>query len=82
MTTTLPDALSDATRTFVSRTHGLLIGAESVPAADGATFETLDPATADETLGVLLKAREDLDAIRGAKLAELIADVRPDAAAQ
>src|SRR6187551_1949244 len=28
MTTTLPDALSDATRTFVSRTHGLLIGGE------------------------------------------------------
>jgi MoxR-like ATPase len=36
--------------------------------------ETLDPATADETLGVLLKAREDLDAIRGAKLTELIVD--------
>jgi MoxR-like ATPase len=36
--------------------------------------DTLDPAAADETLGVLLKAREDLDAIRGAKLAELIAD--------
>ena len=36
--------------------------------------KTLDPAAADETLGVLLKAREDLDAIRGAKLAELIAD--------
>ena len=36
--------------------------------------QTLDPAAADETLGVLLKAREDLDAIRGAKLAELIAN--------
>ena len=35
---------------------------------------TLDPASGDETLGVLLKAREDLDAIRGAKLAELISD--------
>ena len=36
--------------------------------------DTLDPVAAEETLGVLLKAREDLDAIRGAKLAELIAD--------
>ena len=36
--------------------------------------DTLDAVAADETLGVLLKAREDLDAIRGAKLAELIAD--------
>ena len=40
--------------------------------------DTLDPASGDETLGVLLKAREDLDAIRGAKLAELIASVQPD----
>jgi MoxR-like ATPase len=36
---------------------------------------TLDAATADETLGVLLKAKEDIDAIRGAVLAELIARV-------
>jgi MoxR-like ATPase len=36
---------------------------------------TLDPATADETLGALLKAREDIDAIRGGVLAELIARV-------
>src|SRR5688572_4142467 len=36
--------------------------------------DTLDATAADETLGVLLKAREDLDAIRGSKLAELIAD--------
>ncbi|MGH9220151.1 MAG: AAA family ATPase [Vicinamibacterales bacterium] len=36
--------------------------------------DTLDATAADETLGVLLKAREDLDAIRGAKLTGLIAD--------
>ena len=35
--------------------------------------DTLDPASADETLGVLLKAREDVEAVRGAKLLELIA---------
>ena len=36
---------------------------------------TLDPQSAAETLGVLLKAREDIDAIRGGVLAELIARV-------
>ena len=36
---------------------------------------TLDVATADETLGVLLKAKEDIEAIRGGVLAELIARV-------
>ena len=36
---------------------------------------SLDAATADETLGVLLKAKEDIEAIRGSVLAELIARV-------
>lgn len=36
---------------------------------------TLDPQSAAETLGVLLKAREDIDAIRGGVLAELISRV-------
>ena len=36
--------------------------------------DTLDAAAADDTLGVLLKAREDIDAMRGTRLAELIAD--------
>ena len=36
--------------------------------------DTLDTATAEETLGVLLKAREDVDALRGGKLGELIAN--------
>jgi MoxR-like ATPase len=35
--------------------------------------ETLDAAAADATLGVLLKAREDVEALRGGTLAELIA---------
>jgi MoxR-like ATPase len=34
---------------------------------------TLDPDAADETLGVLLKAREDIEAVRGATLENLIA---------
>ena len=44
--------------------------AASLAALDRAT---LDTASADETLGVLLKAREDIDAIRGGVLAELVA---------
>ena len=36
--------------------------------------DALDPAAADDTLGVLLKAREDIDAVRGEKLAGLIAN--------
>ena len=35
--------------------------------------DSLDAAAADDTLGVLLKAREDIDAIRGATLNDLIA---------
>jgi MoxR-like ATPase len=35
--------------------------------------EALDAQSADDTLGVLLKAREDIEAIRGGVLAELIA---------
>jgi MoxR-like ATPase len=34
--------------------------------------DAVDPASADETLGVLLKAKEDIDAIRGGVIAELI----------
>jgi acyl-CoA reductase-like NAD-dependent aldehyde dehydrogenase len=66
MTTTLPDALSNATRTFVSRTHGLLIGGESVPAADGATFETLDPATGRPIASVPSAGPADVDRAVGA----------------
>jgi MoxR-like ATPase len=36
---------------------------------------TLDETAANETLGVLLKAKEDIDAVRGGVLAELIARV-------
>ena len=35
--------------------------------------DTLDVAAADDTLGVLLKAREDIEAMRGPRLSELIA---------
>jgi acyl-CoA reductase-like NAD-dependent aldehyde dehydrogenase len=42
---TLPDALSEPARAFAGRDHQLLIDGEHVPAADGRTFETIDPST-------------------------------------
>src|SRR3954451_20893463 len=58
---TLPDALSDAARAFVSRDHGMLIGGEWVPAADGRTFETLDPATEQPVATVPQAGPQDVD---------------------
>ncbi|HEY5045986.1 MAG TPA: hypothetical protein VII53_09035, partial [Solirubrobacteraceae bacterium] len=45
---TLPDALGDAARAFISSPQRLLIGAERPEATDGRTFATLDPATGRE----------------------------------
>jgi acyl-CoA reductase-like NAD-dependent aldehyde dehydrogenase len=61
MTTTLPDALSETTRAFVGRDHGMLIGGESSSAADGRTFETLDPATGAAIASVPQAGPEDID---------------------
>ena len=66
MTTTLPDALSDTTRAFVARDHGLLIDGERVPAADGATFATLDPATGQAVASVPAAGAADVDRAVGA----------------
>jgi len=66
MTTTLPDALSDTTRAFVARDHGLLIDGERVPAADGATFATLDPATGQAVASVPAAGAVDVDRAVGA----------------
>ena len=41
----LPGALSEPARRFVGRRHGLLIDGQRTQAADGRTFETVDPAT-------------------------------------
>jgi phenylacetaldehyde dehydrogenase len=59
--TTLSDSLSQTTRDFVSRAHGMLIGGELVPAASGATFETLNPATASPIASVPAAGPEDID---------------------
>jgi len=59
---TLPDALDDAARAFVSGPHGLLIGDERPNAADGhSTFATLDPATGREIAHVAHGGPEDAD---------------------
>jgi acyl-CoA reductase-like NAD-dependent aldehyde dehydrogenase len=58
---TLPDALDDAAREFVSGPHGLLIGDERPDAADGRTFATLDPATGLEIAHVAFAGPEDAD---------------------
>jgi acyl-CoA reductase-like NAD-dependent aldehyde dehydrogenase len=60
-TATLPAELSDAAREFVSRSHELLIGGERVPAADGRTFETLDPSTGRPIAEIAHASAEDVD---------------------
>ncbi len=57
---TLPDALGDGARDFIAKEHGLLIGAERVPAADGRTFATLDPANGREIATVAQAGAEDV----------------------
>jgi acyl-CoA reductase-like NAD-dependent aldehyde dehydrogenase len=59
--TELPDQLSDAARSFVSQPRELLIDGELVPAADGRTFETVDPATARPITTVAHAGAEDVD---------------------
>ena len=59
-TVTLPDALGAPARDFISKTHDLLIGSERVPAADGRTFATVDPATGREIAQVAHGGAEDV----------------------
>jgi acyl-CoA reductase-like NAD-dependent aldehyde dehydrogenase len=61
MSTATADALSDAPREFVSQPRGLWIGGEEVPAADGRTFETIDPATGTAITEVAQGGAEDVD---------------------
>ena len=59
--TTLPEQLSEPAREFASRQHQLLIDGEQVPAADGRSFETVDPATARPITSVAHAGTEDVD---------------------
>jgi aldehyde dehydrogenase (NAD+) len=64
----LPDALSDAARSFAAGPHRLLIGGERPEAADGRTFETLDPATGRVIAEVPQAGPADVDrAVRAAR---------------
>ncbi len=69
-TTTLPEQLSETAREFAAREHELLIDGERVPAADGATFDTVDPATARPITSVALAGPRDVDrAVQAARRA-------------
>jgi aldehyde dehydrogenase (NAD+) len=61
-----PAELSDAARAFLSGRHDLLIGGERVPAADGQTFETRDPATGQVIAEVAYAGAPDVDRAVGA----------------
>src|SRR5689334_7217568 len=68
--TALPDQLSEFARAFASRPHGMFIGGEEVDAADGATFETIDPATGNVITTVAQGGAEDVDrAVKAARAA-------------
>jgi acyl-CoA reductase-like NAD-dependent aldehyde dehydrogenase len=64
--TTLPEQLSDPAREFAGREHLLLIDGERVPAADGRTFQTLDPSTAKPIAEIAHAGADDVDRAVGA----------------
>src|SRR3954468_19504509 len=64
----LPDALSDAARSFAAGPHRLVVGGERLEAADGRTFETVDPSTGVVIAEVPHAGAEDVDrAVRAAR---------------
>ena len=68
--TALPEQLSEPARQFASRRRELLIDGEWVDAADGRTFETIDPATGRPITEVAHAGAEDVDrAVRAARAA-------------
>jgi acyl-CoA reductase-like NAD-dependent aldehyde dehydrogenase len=71
MTTATAEKLSTAARAFVERGPGrLFIGGEWVDAADGRTFETVDPATGEGITSVAHGGSEDVDrAVKAAQAA-------------
>src|SRR2546430_9205109 len=69
-TAALPEALSDAARGFAAGPHRLLIGGERLDAADGRSFETIDPSTGQPIAEVAQAGAEDVDkAVRAARAA-------------
>jgi aldehyde dehydrogenase (NAD+) len=63
-TTTLPEALGEAARAFLTSNGGelqLLIGDQRLPAADGRTLTTEDPATGKQIASFAHGGREDVN---------------------
>jgi aldehyde dehydrogenase (NAD+) len=56
-----PEALSEPARQFLAGPHNLLIGEERLPALDGRTFDSLDPATGETIASVAYAAEQDVD---------------------
>ncbi|HEX4467167.1 MAG TPA: aldehyde dehydrogenase family protein [Solirubrobacteraceae bacterium] len=62
--------VAEATRRFTSQSRQLLIGGEWVDAADGETFDTIDPGTGEVLTSVAHGKAEDVDrAVRAARAA-------------
>ncbi|MGH2867422.1 MAG: aldehyde dehydrogenase family protein, partial [Solirubrobacteraceae bacterium] len=59
--TALPDQLSGPARAFASEAQQLLIDGELAAAADGATFETIDPGTGQPITTVAAAGAADVD---------------------
>jgi acyl-CoA reductase-like NAD-dependent aldehyde dehydrogenase len=73
MATATAQSLSPAAREFVERRpQTLVIGGERLEAADGRTFETIDPATGEPICEVAFAGPEDVD--RAAKAARAALD--------
>jgi acyl-CoA reductase-like NAD-dependent aldehyde dehydrogenase len=77
MATATADALSEAARGFVDAgPHGMLIGGERIEAADGRTFETIDPATGEAICDVARAGTADADRAVAAARAALDGPMR------
>jgi acyl-CoA reductase-like NAD-dependent aldehyde dehydrogenase len=64
----LPDALSEPARAFARGPHRFVVGGERPEAADGRTFETVDPSTGRVIAEVPFAGAEDVDrAVRAAR---------------
>jgi acyl-CoA reductase-like NAD-dependent aldehyde dehydrogenase len=70
-----PEALSEPARAFLAGPHELRIGGDRVPARDGRTFETIDPASGEAVAEVAYASAEDVD--RGVAAARAAFDDGP-----
>ena len=81
-TATLPEALSEPARAFAAGPHRLIVGGERPEAADGRTFQTVDPSTGRPIGEVPQAGAADVDRAVGAARAALEGAWGPVSAAQ